>query len=216
MQPDAFCRARTQKGKGPPCRRTAGWGTNHPGVGRCKNHGGSSPRAQLSGVIELARREAAVMGVPLDIDPHEAILECIRISAGEVQYASERIAELEEADAVGAIVTTHERPLKHEKGAESYSETVVETMRGQPAAHIWIEIRHQAMDRLAKYSKTALDAGVDERRVRIAEAQAMMLAAAIRGILEDLGVADNPEAPAIMRKHLTTLTAGTVDAPVAA
>lgn len=208
------CGAKTRKGT--PCKLPAGHGTNHAGIGRCRRHGGASPQAELSGVIQLARREAVVMGRPLDIDPHEAILECIRISAGEVQYASERIAELEEADAVGAIVTTHERPLKYEKGEESATETVTEIFHGQPAAHIWIEVRHQAMDRLAKYSKTALDAGVDERRVRIAEAQAMMLAAAIRGILEDLGVADNPEAPAIMRKHLTTLTAGSVDAPVAA
>ena len=35
-----ICGAKTRKGT--PCLRPAGWGTNHPGIGRCKLHGGSS------------------------------------------------------------------------------------------------------------------------------------------------------------------------------
>lgn len=35
------CGARTRAGT--PCRRPAGWGTWHPGAGRCKLHGGSTP-----------------------------------------------------------------------------------------------------------------------------------------------------------------------------
>ena len=37
------CEAKT-KGTGMPCRRPAGWGTDHPGMGRCKLHGGASLR----------------------------------------------------------------------------------------------------------------------------------------------------------------------------
>jgi len=37
------CGAKT-KGTGAPCRRPAGWGTDHAGVGRCKLHGGATPR----------------------------------------------------------------------------------------------------------------------------------------------------------------------------
>lgn len=32
--------------RGTPCQRPAGWGTNHPGEGRCKLHGGASPRGR--------------------------------------------------------------------------------------------------------------------------------------------------------------------------
>jgi hypothetical protein len=78
-----------------------GSGTGHVGVGRCKLHGGASPRAEVSGALVLARREAVVMGCPLDIDPHDALLECIRIAAGEVQYASEQIAKLQVDVAAG-------------------------------------------------------------------------------------------------------------------
>lgn len=36
-----FCGAKAKQ-TGQPCRRPAGWGTNHPGSGRCKFHGGCS------------------------------------------------------------------------------------------------------------------------------------------------------------------------------
>ena len=35
------CGARTRAGT--PCQLPAGWGTDHPGSGRCKLHGGASP-----------------------------------------------------------------------------------------------------------------------------------------------------------------------------
>jgi len=35
-----LCGARTRATGGSPCRRPAGWGTDHPGSGRCKLHGG--------------------------------------------------------------------------------------------------------------------------------------------------------------------------------
>jgi hypothetical protein len=142
------------------------------------------------------------MGCPLDIDPHDALLECIRIAAGEVQYASEQIARLDVAAAAGAVVTTHTRPLKFEKGADSATEEVTETRHEAPALHIWITTRHQAMDRLVNFSKIAIAAGIAERQVRVAEEQGAMFAAAIRNILTALGVADRPEAPGIVREQL--------------
>lgn len=39
---DNICKAKT-KGTGEPCTRPAGWGTDHPGVGKCKLHGGATP-----------------------------------------------------------------------------------------------------------------------------------------------------------------------------
>ena len=34
-----------QETSAPLCQRPAGWGTSHPGMGRCKLHGGASPAA---------------------------------------------------------------------------------------------------------------------------------------------------------------------------
>lgn len=195
------CGAKTRSsGK---CGRPAGWGTGHSGVGRCKLHGGRSPNAEMSGAVQLARREAAVMGQPLDIEPHVALIQCIRIAAGEVQYSSDRIAELDMDQAVARTETS--RPLKLQKGAEDPDNYVTEY--GGPGVNIWVEVRHRAMDRLVNYSKIALAAGVAERTVKIAEQQGQLLAQVIRGVLEDLGVADKPETAAIVRKHLTLVAA---------
>ena len=203
--PKQQCGAKTRRGTA--CKRQAGWGTSHLGTGRCRRHGGASPQAELSGQLVIARHQAQVMGTPLPIEPHEAILQCIAIAAGEVRYASERIAELELDEAAGSVVTTHIRPLKLEKGADDSTSTVQEIRHEAPALHIWIVTRRQAMDRLVQYSATALKAGVEERRVRVAETVGQALADAIRGVLTDLGVIDDPRAPAVVRKHLT-LVAG--------
>lgn len=211
-----ICGAKTRRGT--PCERQPGWGTEHVGVGRCRHHGGSSPQAQLSGTVELARREWAVMGMPLSIEPQDAILECIRIASGEVRYASDRIAELAEAEAVGPVLTSKlelapredaESDTDLDKDSNQAPEPVAELRFGPPAGHIWIVMRRQAMDRLVSYSERALRAGVQERLVRVAESQAQLLAEAVRGILTDLGVQDHPEAPAIVRRHLTLLSRAT-------
>jgi hypothetical protein len=197
--PKALCGAKAST-TGKPCTRTAGWGTGHAGTGRCKFHGGASPQAELSGAVHLARREATVMGAPLDVEPHVAILECIRIAAGEVRYASEQIAALDPDHAAGPIVTTVER-IGGENGGSS------ETRHGPSALHIWVVARHQAMDRLVDYSKVAINAGIEERRVKLAEQQGALLAQAIRGILAELGVGDRPDVPGIVRRHLTLVAA---------
>lgn len=191
-----LCGAETRKGS--PCGRPAGWGTSHPGAGSCKLHTGATPAGELHGQILLARRDMIAMGAPLPIEPHEAILECIRITAGEVLFCSERIAELELSDLVGPVLTSS---VKH--GGEVDEETMRE---GAPTVHVWIAVRRTAMDRLVAYSAAALRAGIEERRVRIAEDQAQLLAQAVRGIMRDLGVEDRPDAPAIVRRHLTMIS----------
>jgi hypothetical protein len=61
-------------------------------------HGGSEPHAEVNGMVELARRERTALGAPMDIEPQDGILECIRIAASEVREASDRIADLAPED----------------------------------------------------------------------------------------------------------------------
>jgi hypothetical protein len=202
-----YCGAKKRSGGN--CERVAGAGTNHKGVGTCSNHLGSTDRAEVAGQVFLAKREAMVMGVPLNIEPHEAILECIRIAAGEVAYASERIAALQAGEAVGPVVSRTDRPLKEEKGAESPDYRVEEIREDSPDLHIWIKVRHLAMDRLVQYSAVAIKAGIEERRVQLAESQGQLLVTVIRGVLEqverlvDRKIMSRPELPTIVREQLT-------------
>lgn len=178
------CDAKTRSGT--PCTRTAGYGTTHLGVGRCKNHGGASPQAELGGQVELARREAAVMGRPLDIDPYEAILECIRIAAGEVKYASERVAALD-------------KPM-------------VPTMFG-PQLDAWIIARQRMLDRVEKYCVDALKAGVEERMVSVAERWERQIAELCQDLARRFGrdPAD-PEVKEAIRASLTLIAGGAATA----
>lgn len=149
------------------------------------------------------------MGVPLDIEPHNAILECIRIAAGEVQYASEQIAALDPADAVLPLTSTLTRPLKEEKGAEDPMILVEEITVTQPALHVWIVTRRDAMDRLVKYSAVALKAGVQQRLVELAEGQAQLLADAMRRFAQALGFEPaDPKVREAMRGSLTLIQGG--------
>lgn len=193
------------KRSGGPCGRPAGWGTGHVGIGRCKFHGGSTPNHEMSAAVELARRETAMHALPLDIEPHEALLQCVQIAAGWVRYAFERLNELGAGDLVGPVVTT--RPLKEEKGAESRSERVEE--HGPPAVHIWLKVHGEWSDRLVGYAKIALAAGVEERRVRIAEGQAEILAEFAKNLLRDVGIDPASEkAREVMGRNFRLLAGG--------
>lgn len=66
----------TSKRSGRPCGRPAGWGTNHPGEGKCKLHGGvgqkPSTRYQLanaSGRLKAAVEHHQADPTPLDLLP---------------------------------------------------------------------------------------------------------------------------------------------------
>lgn len=200
------CGAKTRTGG--KCQKTAGWGTSHPGAGRCKLHGGSTTNGELHGNLELARRDAVVMGAPLPIDPHEAILQAIHIAAGEVRYCSDRIAELDAA--LVSIETVKTRPLSHGKDGESATETVEETTRTtEVRLHAWIETRRDALNRMVAYSAAALKAGVEERQVKVAEQQAQQLANAMRAFATALGFDPAAlEVRSAMRQSLTLIAGG--------
>ncbi len=58
--------------------------------------------------------------------------------------------------------------------------------------------------------RVAIGAGIAERQVRIAEQTGALIAQVITGLLEDLGVADRPDVPALVRKRLMALDGGKV------
>lgn len=53
---------------------------------------------------------------------------------------------------------------------------------------MWQSVYSEWTDRAAKYAKMALDAGMAERRVRLAEAEGELLAGVIQAILGDLSL----------------------------
>lgn len=190
--------------KGSPCQRPAGWGTDHPGYGKCKHHGGATPSGRKAALMEMIRDEVRkVMGPAIEVDPMEALLWCIRIAAGEVAFATYKIEQLDETEAVGSPITTTERSGISRGDAESW----VEETKQPIELNIWIRTRRESTDRLAKYSKMALDAGIAERQINLAESAGEQLAVAIQSILAGLGLSAEQEekAPMLVRSALIEL-----------
>ncbi len=188
---------------GAPCERPAGWGTEHPGIGRCKFHGGATKNAaKQAALTEAVNYVLDIMGPAIDVDPMEALIWCVRIAAGEVAYATRKISELEEDEVL-------DRPEEetNRTGYGPKSESFREVKQSSVTLHIWIQARHSALDRLARYSKMALDAGIAERQVKLAETAGDEIAQSIRSILDNLLLTPEQErrAPEIVREAMEKL-----------
>lgn len=200
---------RAKQPEGVLCRRPAGWGTEHAGVGRCKWHGGNTGSHVKAAAVEIAKRECNLLGLPVvDINPADALL-------GEVKRTWRNIVALE---ALLAEVPTHPAPDKMVPPGES-SDGHAYWERGEPGLYgrtyhvsgiptgeaklnillVWLndERKH-----LVVATTAALRAGIDERQVRLAEQQGEQMAEILRGVLTDLGVLNHPEAATVVRRHL--------------
>jgi hypothetical protein len=175
----ATCGAKRKKGG--KCTMAAGWGTSHPGIGACKLHGGSMPNHVRSAAKQEMRN---LLGTPREVTPEQAILDCIRIRSGEIEWLSQEMTRLSEAS------------------------WVEETMLGKQF-HLYARERQAALRDVARFSQMAIQMNVEERRVRIAETYGESIAMLLKGILDELMPNLNEEgrkaAPAIVRRHLVLL-----------
>jgi hypothetical protein len=192
-EPDHHCngkvrgRVSADDGAAAYCSKVAGWGTNHVGVGRCKWHGGASETYDNKANELLAKAALEQYGIPVEVDPQTALLEELFRTQGHVVWLRERVAELETERMHGAV-----------GGAAG----------GIPERkpHIWITMYKEERLHLSRVAKSCIDAGIEERRVRIAEEQGALLAKVVQGILTSLGIPlDAPETKKAIRDNFAML-----------
>ena len=107
----------------------------------------------------MARAHVASLVGPVDLEPHDALQLAIALTAAEVNYFSERIAELGADDIAGqATVSTTRRAAVAEPESGDEPGDVVEVRQLPPSLHVFVKARAHAIERLAKFSKMALDA----------------------------------------------------------
>lgn len=183
---------------GEPCRRGAGHGTDHPGVGRCKFHGGSTPSHRQAAQREIAVREVATLGLSREIDPRAALLEEVHRTAGAVDWLRVQVAQLAPEDVVWG---TTEAKRSTGKDGDSITQGA--------AVNVWVQLYQDERRHLVAVSKAAIAAGIEERRVQLAEQQGTLLAGAIRAILGDLNLTAEQQAmvPTVVPARLRELTA---------
>lgn len=140
------CNARNRNGT--LCRRTAGWGTEHVGAGRCSYHTGSTPNGVKSAAVESLTAEGIRLGLSIEMEPHDLMLTTVYAAAGSLQHAQARVAE---------VAPDQE-----------------DTPRGRYAQ----ERHGAALDRAARVAKDAMTAGVSDRRIRLARRWGELIAQA--------------------------------------
>lgn len=159
-----------------------------PGATICKSHGSAAPHVAAAAARRVeeqkaqakAARQLARFGQPIDVNPAEALLDLVRWTAGEVAYWRARVVTLEETNpkALTWGVTS-----EAEKQATEFPGTDT-TREAAPAVEYRMLI--DASNRYAAYATAAIRAGIDERRVRLAESQGQIVSTALRAILDGL------------------------------
>lgn len=195
-QPHTGCTAHTSAGR--PCKRYPTRGMNV-----CTSHGGKAPQA-IAGRDRRkretqARADAARFAARTDIHPADALIELVHYQAGIVDYWRSRVEQVTDEDLEWGVT-------QHREG--SGPEGPIDVTTNEATAHIAYKLLTEAQDKLAAYAAAALKAGIEERRVKIAESQGAAVAGAIRAILDALHL--TPEqaelVPRVVPEQLRLLT----------
>lgn len=155
--------------------------------------------------------ETPVYGKPTDdTDPAEVLLTEIRRTAGHIQWLGVQLGDTDPELFVKSFWL---------RGRQSgwIGKNEIDQNDSRSAAAIWVELYLAERRHLAAICRTALAAGIEERRVRMAERQAERVADVIIGILYDLGIDPEDErVRVIIYKWLQQAATGNLAQPQAA
>lgn len=178
------CGAKRAEGSG-LCAHAAGWGTDHPGFGRCKLHGGNSPSGNKAAAAAEGRYLLGVL-------------------VSDREPVTDPTAELRR---VGAIALTWmeacRETIEHLKDFRYQDDKGGEQLRSE------IPVFERAMDRATVLLATLAKLGLDEREVAVSEAKAQMLLRALEAGLAENGIT-GPQATAVKQatgRHLRLVRA---------
>jgi hypothetical protein len=199
MDAERRCTATNRQGN--PCGRAA-----IAGGSVCSRHGGGSPQAKAAAgrrlAIVAAREAVATFGLPIDVDPTEALLAEVQRTAGHVAWLGAKVSQLDPEDLVWGKAS--HTSGKMAVGVADYTEE-------RAMVSIWYELYLSERKHLAAVATAAIRAGCEQRRVQLAEAQGQLLADVIRRVLDDdelgLDPARRAIADGVARRHLLALTA---------
>ncbi|MDJ0321845.1 HGGxSTG domain-containing protein [Pseudarthrobacter sp. PS3-L1] len=193
-----------KKKDGTPCKMLP-----MAGATRCRRHGGASPRSKIAAAKRVAETEAReqltkgvrTLGLPQDIDPGKALLNEIHHTAGHVAWLRDKVQELKADDLVWGVT-------QKDEGIGPQGMVDMTTQKAAPS--IWYELYLKERDHLAKVCALALRAGIEERKIKLAEDQGALVADVIKRILAALGLTPEQQAlvPTIVPQQLRLLAGG--------
>lgn len=179
-----------------PCRGAAMHGQDV-----CHAHGGKAPQARAAAAKRLAEDQAAQyltkLGevVVVDVDPGEQMLRLIAITAAEVEWFRTKAYDLAAKNLIWG--RTRKKSGGDDRGTTH-----------EARKNIWLAIYHEQRDKLAALCAKAIEIGLREREVRLAEQQLQTLVNFVDSLLTDLGHdPTDPEVAEVVHRNFT-LVAG--------
>lgn len=170
--------------------------TKHPknGMSVCRTHGGALPvnvaAAQERLAFMGARGEIGQLMRECDIPdqhPVEGLLEVVRISGSMMRLLTVKVGELQEDPEVSDVLVEKDDDMITIQRAARDGFWGLNKDR-EMVIHPFVKLLREWTERYERACKTALDAGIAERQVRLAESQGELLATAVRGILGALNL----------------------------
>lgn len=173
-----------RRSNGTPCNK---WPMKGQKV--CRNHGGASPQARAAAEVRIQVAEAAkavaTFGLPREVDPRDALLEEVYRTAGAVDWLHQQVQALTADQVVWGKTEEVDRQGGEFPGVDTKHAAEV---------NVWVQLWRAERAHLVKVSKEAIGAGLEERKVRLAEQQGAMLASVIKAILGDLDLSPEQQA----------------------
>lgn len=168
------CHATNRRGE--PCGNPAMRGQKV-----CRIHGGKQPAAMAKAAQRVAEAEAVRQaelavtrfGLKRDVSPSQALLDELQYTAGNVEYFRSKVqAESDERLVMGVA-----RVVNGQRGQET-------TLEAKPS--VWYELWMRERDHLVKVAAAAARAGVEQRRIELAEQTGLLVATVVRRILDGM------------------------------
>lgn len=145
------------------CGKSSGYGTSHPGVDRCKFHGGSTPTQVRGAMRKTVRKELALLSQDLEeadpIGPPE--LEAFKLAAKVKRWSLIIEEKMDELDGMWT----------------QFDQTGVERVRAM------IELMERAHERLQRSLEFLLKHDLHKRVVALEEQQALLISQAFFNII---------------------------------
>lgn len=181
---------------------------------RCGSHGAkakqnlaAAERRQQSAAMEQA---VLTFGLPLDISPEEALLREVQNTAGHCAWLLARVQELSPEALVWGRTSEVSKEATEFPGVDTTREAI---------PNVWLTLYERYQKHLLAVIDVALKHKIEERRVRLAEAEGAKVAEVLRGALLDLAqllaagtiTTVDPSDPTVLRvvgTRLRALTAG--------
>lgn len=168
----------------------------------CHKHGGKAPQIKAAGKrreqTALAVEACETLGIPHDgITPEQALLAELWECLGNIDFYRRQVQRLPPAPEPDTFVEGEDGADGHwERGATGVYGRVYHVSgipTGEAKPHVLVVLYERERDRLRQIAGEMLRAGVEERRVQLAEADAALVFSGINAALAAMGLEERLE-----------------------